>query len=206
MAQALTFRFTYDKLIYNQLLVEKEQTIWEKMLMESVIVVVIDEVLNFYTEMLVSEGIHYQNKNDPCLRARLYDMNRGRLTPEGAKVMRTVKPRKDGVALTRRLKSSGWTIVLCTDRDLRIAYGITVTWLREQRIQYDYLFTADRLIEFCEGIDARYLIFGLPDDYGLKIELYCFSKAANVPEQYAFEVMEFRSFEGVEQWIQRKGF
>jgi 5'(3')-deoxyribonucleotidase len=68
---------------------------------------------------------------------------------------RLAEARPDGIAFMRWLKSEGWRIVICTQRDLRTSYEATRAWLMDNGIPFDYIFRAGNKIVFCKlwGID-----------------------------------------------------
>ncbi len=74
--------------------------------------------------------------------------------------------RADGVDFMRWLRAEGWTIVICTHRDLRRAGACTRQWLEENGIPFDHLFMAWNKIVFCRAWGIGHLV----DDDAFNIE------------------------------------
>jgi len=71
---------------------------------------------------------------------------------------RRARPRPDAVTFVHSLKEKGWTIVICTYRDLRRSGRSTREWLEQNDIPFDHLFMARNKIVFCRLWEIRYLI------------------------------------------------
>lgn len=76
------------------------------------------------------------------------------------------KARPDGVEFMQWLRGRGWTIVICTARDLRRANAITRSWLADNRVPFDHLFMAWNKIVFCRAWGIAHLV----DDDAFNIE------------------------------------
>jgi hypothetical protein len=174
--------------------------------MQKTFVLAVDDLLNDFSKKLRAFDREQCNKNDPALREFLYDMKNGRLTDAGQQIMGTAKPDADGIRFTEWLAQSGFTVFLCTDRDLRIAYHETEKWLKMQRTRYDGLFAADDPIEFCQQIGAQYFLFGMPDRETApesRLKLFCFSATEAKNSAYAGQTIDFENIGGVKRWIQK---
>ena len=118
---------------------------------------------------------------------------------------RLANARTDAIEFMRWLKRSGWTIIICTFRDLRRAYNCTVEWLKYNGIPYDYLFMAGNKIVFCKlwGIehlvdDAVFnIIYG--ERYGIKVYYPLMDKHKSLQTDSA---KGFKSFNEVKSWLQ----
>lgn len=75
--------------------------------------------------------------------------------------------RSDGVSFMQWLRQSGWHIVICTRRDLRVAQDCTRKWLADNEIPFDYLFMTGNKIAFCKAWRIEHLI----DDDAINIAL-----------------------------------
>lgn len=115
------------------------------------------------------------------------------------------RAREDGVAFMRWLKAEGWTIVICTRRDLRRAEATTRAWLTANEIPFDSLFMVLNKIVFCKAWQIGHLIdddlFNITysPDYGLN--LYYPQMAKHVGQRPTERVHGFRHFDEVRKWI-----
>ena len=112
--------------------------------------------------------------------------------------------RPDAVEFMQDLRASGWTIVICTYRDLRRSSEITRAWLRANGIPFDYLFRANNKIVFCRSWGIRYLIDDDPLNithggvHGVDVFYPAGLHAELDPHPTA---RSFLSFREVRQWI-----
>lgn len=127
--------------------------------MEKVIAVAIDDILNNFSQMLNNAGIIFDNRihsmSDPKLKQCLYDYNSGGITAAADMAMGSAGAVHGCSEALHALISVGWTVVLCTQRDLRFAYSVTVKWLRDNDMTYSYLVQTDDYTDLCRraGID-----------------------------------------------------
>jgi len=172
--------------------------------MVSAVAIEIDDILNNFSDLLNDMGIIYNNRlhsiADPLLQRCLYDMKTGRLTQIAEQVMGSAVVRQDGVAFLRWLYENGWTIVLFTYRDLRYTQEITVKWLLDYRVPYDYLFYVDNLLSFCRDMNIKYMFCNRP--YRCE-DLLCFFPAVSEKRTLIDGAYEFRDFEEVKRCIQK---
>lgn len=113
--------------------------------------------------------------------------------------------RPDGIEFMQWLRRNHWRIVICTRRDMRLAYDSTVAWLKENDIPYDHLFMAANKIAFCWAWGIAHLV----DDESFNI---IHGKNYNINVYYpilpahqslpAHDARGFHSFNEVRQWIQ----
>jgi len=118
---------------------------------------------------------------------------------------RLAAARTDGVAFMRWLKQEHWRIVICTRRDLRRANDCTRTWLYDNGIPFDYLFSAFNKIAFCRAWEISYLV---DDDansiaYGPSYGVRVFHPILREGEDEAAAAGGFRSFDEVREWMPR---
>jgi hypothetical protein len=116
---------------------------------------------------------------------------------------RLAAARPDGVAFMQWLKEQRWRIVICTHRDLRRANDCTRTWLRDNGIPFDYLFTAFNKIAFCRAWEISYLV---DDDvnsiaYGPSYGVRVFHPILRQEEEAPATSGGFRSFDEVREWM-----
>lgn len=118
---------------------------------------------------------------------------------------RRARARPDGVGFMQWLRSNGWRIVICTQRDLRRANGCTRAWLEENGIPFDHLFMAFNKIVFCKAWGIGRLVDDDPfniahgAEYGVDVCYPVMEKHRSLP---AGAGRGFRTFEEVKQWIQ----
>ena len=74
------------------------------------------------------------------------------------RIHKEANARPGAAAFVQWLKSEGWTVVILTYRDLRLAEGYTKEWLEQNDIPYDYLFSSDNKILMCKAWDITHLI------------------------------------------------
>ncbi|MDQ7092931.1 hypothetical protein REC12_04965 [Desulfosporosinus sp. PR] len=172
--------------------------------MAKIIAVEIDDVLNNFASMMNEMGIIYDARlhsiADPLLKKCLYKLEEGGLTPTAEKVMESAVARDDSVVFLRWLSERGWTIILFTYRDLRFAYDQTIKWLNDHQIQYDYLFSVDNIINFCQDMKIQCLISAQPFQVA---NLTVFSPAGSDKKNLRDGLYEFYYFEEVGQWIEK---
>jgi len=187
-----------------------------------VIAVDLDDTLNNFSEVLQNADFPYEpnptlsrethdafiakiradHREDNPLLSTPYSFLRYRIHEQ---CYRLARAREDGVAFMRWLKQEGWTIVICTRRDLRRAETTTKQWLSANGIPFDYLFMVLNKIVFCKAWRIGHLvdddIFNVTHsgDYGLHLYFPVMSKHA---EQKSSEhVRGFRHFDEVKKWI-----
>jgi hypothetical protein len=113
--------------------------------------------------------------------------------------------REDGVEFMQWLRRNQWRIVICTHRDLRRANDLTRTWLAENGIPFDHLFTALNKIVFCKAWGIAHLVdddgFNIAHggNYGVNVYYPVMEKHRSLPPHAA---RPFQSFEEVKRWIQ----
>lgn len=115
------------------------------------------------------------------------------------------RARPDGVEFMQWLRRDGWRIVICTRRDLRLAYDCTRAWLQENDIPFDYLFMATNKVAFCRAWGIGHLV----DDSAFNI---VHGKAHQVHVYYPIlphhhslpphDARGFQTFDEVRRWIQ----
>ena len=116
------------------------------------------------------------------------------------------KANLDGVAFMNWLKEHNWQIVICTQRNLKLAGECTKSWLTANHIPYDYLVMALNKIVFCKLWDIPYLVdddilnITYGEQYG--IQVYYPIKAMNDTPCPA-TARGFVKFEEIIQWIQK---
>ena len=114
------------------------------------------------------------------------------------------RARPDGVAFMQWLRQNGWRIVICTRRDMRLAYDSTIAWLRENDIPHDHLFMAANKIAFCWAWGIQHLVddeaFNIAHGYDYNINVYypILPQHESLPPHRA---RGFHSFTEVQQWI-----
>lgn len=172
--------------------------------MEKSVVVMLDDVLNTFTDTLHKMGVSYNPKrqsiSDRSFLSVFYTRE-GQLTPVAQKAMGKTPPRPDGLAFLRWLKEGGWTVILCTNRDIRLAYDVTKRWLDAHGAEYDYLFTATTPAGLCIDMESSFLVYNLPDDSGDHLNVVTFAPSPfGVKEPVVLG--DFQTFEEVKQCIQ----
>lgn len=166
-------------------------------------VIALDDLLNDFSEMLEAFGMGQYDKNDPVLRQFVYDIKNGCLTDRGRQIMVFTHVDANGLQFFDWITRRGFTVLICTDRDLRFSYRETEKWLKMKGISHSGLFAVDDPIEFCQKIGARYFLFGLPKDkhlQGSRFRLFSFSSNGLEGSD------DFTDFGGVKQWTQKNGF
>ena len=175
--------------------------------MNKAITIMIDDVLNNFTQMLGDMGIEYNPKLETICDQKFRDIfytPEGELTPAAKKAMGGTLAKRDGIEFSQWLKENGWTIVLCTDRDIRMAYDITKKWLDEQGVRYDYLFTATTPAGLCVDMDITLMVYNLPNGDENHFNVVCFKLTAPDGQKRPFLLGDFQNFEEVKQCIQKK--
>jgi uncharacterized HAD superfamily protein len=115
------------------------------------------------------------------------------------------KARADGVAFMQWLRANEWKIVICTSRDLRKANHATKDWLKKNNIPWDYLFTAQNKIVFCNVWGIKHLVDDDPfnivhgERYGVNVYYPILESNKGIHQTKA---RGFNSFAEVKQWIQ----
>lgn len=174
-------------------------------IMQKTVVLALDDILNKYSKKLNAFHMGRYHKNDPILRNFLYDMDNGDLTDAGRQIMQLAEPDTEGLQLTEWLSQKGFTVFICTDRDLRFAFKETEAWLKAQKVCYDGLFSADDPIEFCKKVGAQYFLFGMPDCEPERLKLFCFSAAEGNESDFTDQAVDLSDFGGVKRWIEKSG-
>jgi len=84
--------------------------------------------------------------------------------------------RPDAIKFMQWLKTNDWQIFILTYRDLRSSLNDTKEWLRDNRIPYDYIFSAMEKPVFCRLWKIDYLIddslASMVTSTGLGVKLY----------------------------------
>jgi hypothetical protein len=173
------------------------------------VTVMLDDIVNNFTPMLSSLGIEYDAKfqsiSDQKFRDIFYTPT-GELKPLAVKVMGSVSAKDDGIGFCKWLKENGWLVVLCTERDIRMSYDITKTWLDEHDVQYDYLFTATTPAGLCLDMAIPFMIYNLPKGFTDYLNLISFRTQANDNQKEPYALGDFQNFEDVKQCLQSLNF
>lgn len=144
--------------------------------MEKEIAIIIDDVLNNFSEVLNQSGIIFDSRihsvTNPLLKRCLYDYISGQPTKPAFQAMNSTV-QEQGAAFLRSLSERGWEIALCTNRDLRFAFETTKTWLQDNKIPYNYLIQTSDPIEFCQRSDIHYLISDRPYNSSINVNIFC---------------------------------
>jgi hypothetical protein len=111
--------------------------------------------------------------------------------------------RADAVDFMRWLGRHRWQIVICTRRDLRRAHHCTRSWLNDNGIPFDHLFSATNKVAFCRAWDIPYLV---DDDansiaYGPRYGVRVFHPVSEVAAAAHPDARGFRSFDEIKRWI-----
>lgn len=115
------------------------------------------------------------------------------------------RARPDGVEFVQWLRRNQWRIVICTRRDLRLAYDCTKAWLQENDIPFDYLFMAENKIAFCWAWGIRHLVddsaFNIVHgkEYNIRVYYPILPQHQSLP---AHGARGFQAFGQVQRWIQ----
>jgi uncharacterized HAD superfamily protein len=117
---------------------------------------------------------------------------------------RLAAARADAVDFMQWLKSRHWHIFICTRRDLRRAHGCTRSWLSDNGIPFDHLFSAVNKIAFCRAWGIPYLV---DDDansiaYGPGYGVSVFHPVSRQDTMADTAARAFRSFDEIKRWIQ----
>jgi len=177
--------------------------------MNKAIVVMLDDVLNNFSDMLHDMGVRYNGKSQSISERRFISVfytREGTLTPAAEKAMGEAVPRQDGIAFLDWLKDNGWTVVICTNRDIRLAYDITKKWLDGHQVKFDYLFTATAPAGFCIDMDIPFMVYNLPEGAENHINAVSFREAEPDGQKEPFLLGDFQNFEEVKQCIQKVSF
>jgi hypothetical protein len=187
-----------------------------------VIAVDLDDTLNNFSEILQSADFPYEPS--PALSRETYDAFLAKIRADHCEdnpllstpysflryriheqCYRLARAREDGLEFMRWLKTEGWTIVICTRRDLRRAEATTRSWLSANGILFDYLFMVLNKIVFCKAWGIGHLVdddvFNVAHsgDYGLKLYFPLMAKHAD--QAQSEHVRGFRHFDEVKKWI-----
>ena len=168
--------------------------------MKKKIAIIIDDVLNDFSEILNQSGILFDSRihsvTDPLLKRCLYDYTSGQLKKSAFLAMDSSVP-EQAVAFLQSLSKHGWEIALCTNRDLRFAFETTKAWLSDNKIPYDYLIQTSDPIRFCQKSDIHYLISDRPCSISLNVTVFC------CPVQYIQKLWQqhFYNFEDVKKCL-----
>lgn len=172
--------------------------------MEKSIVVMLDDVINFFTKTLRELSVNYDPKTQSIAQRKFLSVfytRTGELTPVAKKAMGETPPNPEGLGFLHWLKEGGWTVILCTNRDIRLCYGVTKNWLDRHGAEYDYIFTATAPAGLCIDMGCSFLVYNLPDEDGEHITVAGFPRPGRGEAQPVI-LGEFRTFEEVEQCIQ----
>lgn len=187
-----------------------------------VIAIDLDDTLNNFSEVLQSAEFPYEPnpampretyedfvakiradyREDNPLLSTPYSFLRYRIHEQ---CYRLARAREDGVRFVRELSAEGWTIVICTRRDLRRAEATTRAWLSAHGIPFDYLFMVLNKIVFCKAWRIGHLVdddvFNVTysGDYGLNLYFPVLAKHADLKPSE--RVRGFHHFDEVKKWI-----
>lgn len=110
----------------------------------------------------------------------------------------------DAIEFMHWLKANGWTVIICTKRDLRLTGLRTKKWLRDHQIPYNYLVMTSNTIVFCKLWNIPYLIdddllnITYGDEYDIKVYYPIMDKHNSISSRTA---KGFAHFEEIKQWI-----
>lgn len=164
----------------------------------------LDDVLNTFSQTLHEMGVRYNAKTQSISERRFISVfytRLGKLTPIARKAMGETAPRPEGLAFLKWLKENGWTIILCTNRDIRLAYDITKMWLDLHNAEYDYLFTATAPAGLCIDIGSSFMVYNLPDGSVNHLSVVSFAPSESGEGKLPVVLGDFQSFEEVKQCI-----
>jgi hypothetical protein len=187
-----------------------------------VIAVDLDDTLNNFTEVL--QGADFTPEPSPALSPETYSAFLAKIradhreddpllsTPYSflrykihEQCYRLARAREDGVAFMRWLKAEGWTVVICTRRDLRRAEAVTRAWLSANEIPFDYLFMVLNKIVFCKAWRIGHLVdddvFNVTHSGDYALKLYFPLMAKHAGHDQSEHVRGFRHFGEVQKWI-----
>jgi hypothetical protein len=193
-----------------------------KNLPDKIIAVDVDDTLNNFSEVLTKTEFQYDEAyqlTPENFRAYLSHIKSGEketgelLCTEFAyfkvkiqiQCHHLAQAKPDAVDFMQWLKAKGWTIIICTYRDLRRS-DYTQQWLRRNQIPFDYIFNVINKIVFCGMWKISHLI----DDerlniihgpaYGVNVYYPVMEKHRDIPGGAG---RGFHTFEEVRQWIQK---
>jgi hypothetical protein len=173
------------------------------------ITVMLDDVLNNFTEMLNNLGIKYNAEKRSISDKKYLDIfytPSGNLTPVAEKAMGSALARQDGVEFFKWLKDNGWTVLLCTNRDIRLTYDITKKWLEEHHVMYDYLFTATTPAGLCMDMNITFMVYNLPNGKDNHFNVVSFRMADGDEKKQPFLLGDFQNFGEVKKCILKTDF
>lgn len=188
-----------------------------------IIAVDIDDTLNTFSETLAQSTFEYNDSyglSPETFEHYLHELKQNRapqsdqLTSEFTYFRYRIyelchqraSARPDAARFMNWLHANGWKIVICTQRDLRLATTYTRKWLHDNTIPFDYLFSALNKIVFCKLWNIPILIDDLEMNilYGAQYNIDVFypimNKHLTLPTHNA---KGFHDFEEVQQWIQK---
>lgn len=175
--------------------------------MQKAITVMLDDLATNFSALLTEMGIPYDARTQSIFDAKLvgvFTKPPGELTETAVRVFTDVTARDDGICFLRWLKARGFTIVLCVNRDIRLCYELTVNWLAQNAVPYDYLFTATAPAGLCMDMDIPLFVYNLPEGGYDDIQLVTFTGQG---EQRQPEILgDFGNFEEVKQCVIKMGF
>ena len=191
------------------------------------IAVDLDDTLNNFTETLLKTNFAYDERfsvtrpvfdeylkrvrsgaaEDEDLLSTEYSFFRTKIHLE---CYRRATARPDAVAFMQWLRREHWRIVICTHRDLRVAYPCTKAWLDENGIPFDWIFRAGNKIVFCRlwGIPTLIDDNFFPIEYGGRYGVNVFYPIHDHNRTLGGDrvgdgARGFTTFDEVKSWIQR---
>lgn len=175
--------------------------------MQKAITVMLDDLATAFSATLEKLGIPYDAETQSIFDAKLvgyFTKPPGELTETAVQVFTGVPVRRDGADFIGWLKEQGFKVLLCVNRDIRLCYDITVKWLAQNGVQFDYLFTATAPAGLCMDMDIPLLAYNLPKGETDHIQLVTFTEENNRKQP---EILgDFQDFEDVKQCVQKMRF
>lgn len=118
------------------------------------------------------------------------------------------RARSGGAAFLRRLRQTGWRIVICTQRDLRRTQDCTRKWLEDNEMPFDHLFMAGNKIVFCKLWGIGHLVDDHPfniahgERHGVKVYYPAEAGSPSPPDPASAGPRPYRAFAEIIPWIQ----
>lgn len=171
------------------------------------IVIMLDDVVNNFSENLAALGVDYNPKSNLVTERNyisiFFDDN-GDLSETGRKAFCETKKDENGINFVNSFFDKGFTVILCTSRDIRLCYKETKEWLVTNKVKFSYLFTATAPAGLCIDMSVPYMVYNLPENGERNINIIGFDNENGkiAPKQ----IGEYKTYEEAFECIVTKSF
>lgn len=167
------------------------------------ILIMLDDVVNDFSKTLKNLGVQYNVETDNISERNFVSIffeDNGDLTEIGKKAFCETNPREDGISLVNKFHKNGAKTVLCTSRDIRLCCDVTKDWLKKNKVNYDYIFTATAPAGLCADMGIPLMIYNLPDKNS-EDNIFAVGFKNNNGRIEPYTLNTFKTYGDVEKWI-----